>query len=171
MNSAIVETNFSFPGLKNKYIGKVRDVYYRVDGRTRRPGDLQHRRADRPRGTGGWQVPQSPSSARGDRGRLHSRRLLPGVRHRFRDRGNDGLLRYDVPGSRPGPVAEWGRNSVQSDDGLQLTKEEFRMGSIFGWMWRFWFFFIRWIAPTAIIIIILQKSGIIDVDTFINSER
>ena len=28
MNSTIVETNFTFPGLKKKYEGKVRDVYY-----------------------------------------------------------------------------------------------------------------------------------------------
>jgi len=28
MSSAIVETNFNFSGLKNKYVGKVRDVYY-----------------------------------------------------------------------------------------------------------------------------------------------
>jgi len=49
----------------------------------------------------------------------------------------------------------------------RISHEEFKAGTNWGWMWRPWLFFMRWIAPIAIILIILQKSGLIDVDTLI----
>lgn len=48
----------------------------------------------------------------------------------------------------------------------KITQGEFVMGSIFRWMWPLWWFFIRWVAPIAIMIIILQKGGLIDIDQF-----
>lgn len=47
----------------------------------------------------------------------------------------------------------------------ELVREEFNSGTVYRWLWRPWLFFIRWIAPIAIIIIILQQSGIINFDT------
>ncbi len=46
-----------------------------------------------------------------------------------------------------------------------MLKEEFETGSKYGWMFRPWVFFIRWIAPIAIICIFLQQSGLINFDT------
>lgn len=48
-----------------------------------------------------------------------------------------------------------------------LTKEEFEAGSTFKWLFKPWLFFIRWVAPLAIILIILHSSGIIDLDKLI----
>lgn len=46
----------------------------------------------------------------------------------------------------------------------KISEDEFKSGTTWKWMWRPWMFFMRWVAPIAIIAIILQKSGIIDVD-------
>ena len=43
-----------------------------------------------------------------------------------------------------------------------IGREEFSAGTSLHWMWRPWLFFIRWIAPIAIGVILLQKSGLID---------
>lgn len=51
----------------------------------------------------------------------------------------------------------------------EIGKSEFRSGSIFPMFWRPWFFFIRYIAPVAIVLILLQKSGVIDIDTWIKA--
>lgn len=48
----------------------------------------------------------------------------------------------------------------------QISKEEFYSGTQLKWMWRPWLFFMKWIAPIAIIFIILQQSGLVNVDTF-----
>ncbi|MCB1112057.1 MAG: sodium-dependent transporter [Chlamydiales bacterium] len=45
-----------------------------------------------------------------------------------------------------------------------ITKDEFEAGTTLKWIWRPWYFFIRWVAPVAIVLIILQKSEIIDLD-------
>jgi NSS family neurotransmitter:Na+ symporter len=47
-----------------------------------------------------------------------------------------------------------------------ISEEEFNSGTKWNWMWRPWLFFMRWVAPVAIIFIILQQSGLIDVDTY-----
>lgn len=52
----------------------------------------------------------------------------------------------------------------------EMSKEEFNSGTALGWMWRPWIFFMRWIAPIAIIFIILQQSQMIDVDTYFTAE-
>lgn len=49
----------------------------------------------------------------------------------------------------------------------EISKEEFSTGSAFKAMWRVWLFFIRWIAPVAIIVIMLQQSGVINVDALL----
>lgn len=46
----------------------------------------------------------------------------------------------------------------------QVSQEEFKAGTTLGWLWHPWIFFMKWIAPLAIIFIILQQSGLIDVD-------
>lgn len=48
-----------------------------------------------------------------------------------------------------------------------IGKEEFLSGTTYRYLWRPWLFFMRWIAPLAILIIILQKSGVIDVDHYL----
>lgn len=45
-----------------------------------------------------------------------------------------------------------------------LLKEEFEAGSSLKFLWKPWFFFMRWIAPVAILCILLQKAGMINVD-------
>lgn len=51
----------------------------------------------------------------------------------------------------------------------QISQEEFNAGTAWKWMWRPWMFFMRWIAPVAIICIILQQSGLINIDTLFSS--
>jgi len=48
-----------------------------------------------------------------------------------------------------------------------VAARAFKEGSVLKWMWRPWLFFIRWVAPVAIFLIILQKSGVIDMDSYI----
>lgn len=50
----------------------------------------------------------------------------------------------------------------------EISKEEFAAGSAFPYLWGVWFFFTRWIAPVAIMLIILQKTGLIDIDKLIH---
>ena len=40
-------------------------------------------------------------------------------------------------------------------------KEEFENGAKWKWLFKPWLFFIRWIAPTAIILIILEQTGLV----------
>lgn len=44
----------------------------------------------------------------------------------------------------------------------KIVEEEFVSGTSLVWLFRPWFFFIRWVAPVAIIFIILQQSNLID---------
>lgn len=46
----------------------------------------------------------------------------------------------------------------------EIAKEEFCSGTRFGYLWKVWMFFMKWVAPIAIISIILQTSGLIDVN-------
>ncbi|MBA3722573.1 MAG: sodium-dependent transporter [Parachlamydiaceae bacterium] len=48
----------------------------------------------------------------------------------------------------------------------QVIEEEFGEGTTLKWLFKPWFFFIRWVAPVAIVFIILQQSGLIDIDTY-----
>ncbi len=48
----------------------------------------------------------------------------------------------------------------------ELGKEEFNSGTALRWLWRPWMIFIRWVAPIAIVFIILQQSGLIDIDAY-----
>lgn len=52
----------------------------------------------------------------------------------------------------------------------EVSREEFNSGTTLRWLWRPWIFFMRWIAPVAIIFIILQQSGLIDIDTFFHAK-
>lgn len=47
-----------------------------------------------------------------------------------------------------------------------ISEDEFQAGTSWKKLWRPWLFFVRWVAPIAILVIMLQKSGIIDVDTW-----
>lgn len=49
-----------------------------------------------------------------------------------------------------------------------LAKAEFEAGSKLKWLFRPWIFFLRWISPVAIILIILQSAGIINLDKIIS---
>lgn len=49
----------------------------------------------------------------------------------------------------------------------EISKEEFSSGTSFAWSWRLWVFFVRWVAPAAIILIMLQQSGIINIDKLV----
>jgi len=45
------------------------------------------------------------------------------------------------------------------------SEEEFKSGTSLKYLFKVWMFFIRWAAPVAIILIMLQQSGIINIDT------
>lgn len=46
----------------------------------------------------------------------------------------------------------------------EVSEEEYGSGTTIKWSWKLWIFFIRWICPTAIVLIMLQNSGLIDID-------
>lgn len=46
-----------------------------------------------------------------------------------------------------------------------ITHQELMSGTTMKWVWRPWLFFVRWIAPLAIIAILLQETGVINIDT------
>jgi NSS family neurotransmitter:Na+ symporter len=50
----------------------------------------------------------------------------------------------------------------------EISKEEFSSGTNFGWLFRPWIFFLKWIAPLAVILIMLQTMGIIDINKLFN---
>ncbi|MBS0649909.1 MAG: sodium-dependent transporter, partial [Verrucomicrobia bacterium] len=50
----------------------------------------------------------------------------------------------------------------------QTAYDEFLKGTTLGKLMRPWFFAIRWLAPLAIFLIILQESGVIDINTIVN---
>jgi len=48
-----------------------------------------------------------------------------------------------------------------------MLRQEFETGSRFKWLWLPWVFFIRWIAPVAIVAILLQMAGIVNFDSLL----
>jgi NSS family neurotransmitter:Na+ symporter len=48
-----------------------------------------------------------------------------------------------------------------------ISRDEFEAGTKWKWMWRPWIFFMKWVAPVAIVLIILQQSGVIDIDKLV----
>ena len=46
----------------------------------------------------------------------------------------------------------------------KIAKAEFLSGSRWLWLFNIWLFFIKWVAPTGIAIVILQSVGILDID-------
>ncbi len=44
----------------------------------------------------------------------------------------------------------------------EKVRKELVQGSTLGWLWRPWHFAIRWLAPVAVLAILLQKTGIIN---------
>lgn len=53
----------------------------------------------------------------------------------------------------------------------ELGREEFNAGTSMQWLWRPWIFFVKWVAPIAIVVIILQQSELIDIDTIFGSGK
>lgn len=53
----------------------------------------------------------------------------------------------------------------------EISRDEFSAGTKWPWLWRPWIFFMKWIAPVAIVIIILQQSGIIDIDAIFSVQK
>lgn len=51
----------------------------------------------------------------------------------------------------------------------EISREEFDAGTTMRWLWRPWIFFVKWIAPIAIVVIVLQQSELIDIDTIFGS--
>lgn len=47
-----------------------------------------------------------------------------------------------------------------------ISRDEFDAGTPLRWLWRPWIFFMRWVAPVGIVFIILQQSGLVDIDTY-----
>jgi len=50
----------------------------------------------------------------------------------------------------------------------KITHEEFFKGTTLKKLFRPWLFLVRWVAPLAIVLIILQESGIIDINMIVN---
>lgn len=46
----------------------------------------------------------------------------------------------------------------------EISKEEFQEGTSLKWLFKPWLFFIRWIVPAAIFLIMAHSTGLIDVD-------
>lgn len=50
----------------------------------------------------------------------------------------------------------------------EVVRQEFNAGTAMRWMWRPFLFLLRWVAPVGIVFIVLQQSGILDIDQFFN---
>lgn len=46
----------------------------------------------------------------------------------------------------------------------QVAWDEFHSNTLFKWLWRPWRFLLRWIAPLGILLIMLQQTGLVDLD-------
>ena len=44
----------------------------------------------------------------------------------------------------------------------ELTKEEFLRGTTMGYLFKPWFFMVRYVAPLAVALIILEQAGILN---------
>jgi NSS family neurotransmitter:Na+ symporter len=53
----------------------------------------------------------------------------------------------------------------------QISRDEFNSGTGMHWLWQPWIFFMKWVAPLAIIFIILQQSGLIDIDAYFTQAK
>ncbi len=49
----------------------------------------------------------------------------------------------------------------------KISSDEFLKGTTFGKLLHIWFFLIKWLAPIAILLVILQESGIIDANLIV----
>lgn len=49
----------------------------------------------------------------------------------------------------------------------QISKEEFLSGTSLKHGWGVWIFFVRWVSPVAIILIMLQQSGVLNIDQLV----
>lgn len=47
----------------------------------------------------------------------------------------------------------------------EISKQELRSGTTWKWVWRPFLFFIQWIAPVAIVIVLMQKANLIDIES------
>lgn len=52
---------------------------------------------------------------------------------------------------------------------VSILKEEFNEGTVMKWMWGPWLFFLRWIAPIIIIMILLQTADVVNFDNLFSS--
>jgi NSS family neurotransmitter:Na+ symporter len=52
-----------------------------------------------------------------------------------------------------------------------ISREEFNAGTTLQFLWRPWLFFMKWVAPLAIVFIILQQSGLIDIDAYFATKK
>lgn len=48
----------------------------------------------------------------------------------------------------------------------EVTREEFQSGTVLKWLWRPWLFFVRYVAPLAILAIFMQMSGLVNIDAW-----
>ncbi|MEI8366499.1 MAG: sodium-dependent transporter [Parachlamydiaceae bacterium] len=52
-----------------------------------------------------------------------------------------------------------------------ISRDEFQAGSQYKWLWGPWLFFMRWVAPVAILLILMQQAGIVNVDAFFQQDK
>jgi neurotransmitter:Na+ symporter, NSS family len=52
--------------------------------------------------------------------------------------------------------------------GRKDLEEEFKSGAKMEWLFRPWRFFVRWVVPVAIVVVILQEGGLIDIDKLLS---
>jgi NSS family neurotransmitter:Na+ symporter len=50
----------------------------------------------------------------------------------------------------------------------RIAQQEFLKGTTLGKLLKTWFFLVRWLSPVAIVVIILQESGMIDINLIVN---
>lgn len=50
----------------------------------------------------------------------------------------------------------------------RISADEFVRGTTLGKLLRVWFFLVRWLAPVAILLVMLQESGIVDINMIID---
>jgi NSS family neurotransmitter:Na+ symporter len=46
----------------------------------------------------------------------------------------------------------------------KIAEEEFKRGTRMLWLWKPWIFFMKWVAPFGILVIVLQKAGLVNLD-------
>lgn len=53
----------------------------------------------------------------------------------------------------------------------EISQDEFCAGSSYKWLWRPWMFFMKWVAPLSILVIMLQQSGVINIDAMLGAPQ